>query len=129
MEHARWSTPSRHANFQTDLVRYQKRLKEKGETMKAKNRPGKRTADVFSDLGFAPAEAENQRIRSAMMRTLVAFVRKRLTQERAARLLGVTQPRVSDLMRGKIHLFSIDNLVNLLSAAGLRVDLRVKKEA
>jgi len=98
--------------------------------MKAKNRPGKRTADVFSDLGFAPAEAENLRIRSAMMRALVAFVRKRnLTQERAALLLGVTQPRVSDLMRGKIYLFSIDNLVNLLSAAGMRVDLRVKKVA
>ena len=91
---------------------------------------GKRGTDVFSDLGFAPAEAENLRIRSAMMRALVGFVRgKRLTQARAAALLGVSQPRISDLMRGKIHLFSIDNLVNLLAAAGLRVDLRVSKAA
>ncbi|MEK7406311.1 MAG: XRE family transcriptional regulator [Acidobacteriota bacterium] len=86
--------------------------------------------DVFSDLGFTPAEAENLRIRSAMIRALIAFVRKnKLTQARAARLLGVSQPRISDLMRGKIHLFSIDNLVKLLAAAGLRVDLRVKKVA
>ena len=86
--------------------------------------------DVFADLGFAPAEAENLRIRSAMMRALVAFLRQeKLTQARAAKLLGVTQPRVSDLVRGKIHLFSIDNLVVLLAAAGLRVDLKVKRAA
>ena len=86
--------------------------------------------DVFADLGFAPPEAENLRIRSAMMRALVSFIRERkLTQTQAARLLRVTQPRVSDLMRGKIHLFSIDNLVVLLAAAGLRVDLIVKKPA
>ena len=90
----------------------------------------KRNADVFLDLGFAPAEAENLRIRSAMMRTLVAVIRKRkLTQNAAAELLGVTQPRVSDLMRGKIHLFSIDSLVRLLAAAGLRVDFKVKRAA
>lgn len=58
-----------------------------------------------------------------MMRALVAYIRKEeLTQAAAAKVLGVTQPRVSDLMRGKIHLFSIDNLVVLLAAAGLRVD-------
>lgn len=86
--------------------------------------------DVLTDLGFAPAEAQNLRIRSAMMRALVSFIRdERLTQAHAARLLGITQPRVSDLMRGKIHLFSIDNLVVLLAAAGLRVDLRVRKAA
>lgn len=91
---------------------------------------GKRSIDVFSDLGFTPAEAENLRIRSAMMRALIDFLRKsKLTRARAARLLGVTQPRISDLLRGKIHLFPIDHLVTLLAAAGLRVDLRVKKIA
>ena len=85
---------------------------------------------VFVDLGFPAAEAENLRIRSAMMRALISFIReKRLTQPQAAKLLGVTQPRVSDLSRGKIHLFSIDNLVALLAAAGLRIDLKVKKAA
>lgn len=87
-------------------------------------------ADVFSQLSFAPGEAENRRIRSAMMRALVSFIReKKLTQHEAAVMLGVTQPRVSDLMRGKIHLFSIDNLVVLLAAAGLRVDIKVNKAA
>lgn len=86
--------------------------------------------DIFADLGFTAGEAENLRIRSAMMRALINFIReKKFTQARAAIHLGVSQPRISDLMRGKIHLFSIDNLVNLLAAAGLRVDVRVKKVA
>ena len=90
----------------------------------------KRRIDVFSDLGFTPAEAENLRIRSAMMRALIVFIRKKkLTQVQAAKLLGVTQPRISDLMRGKIQLFSTDSLIVLLSTVGLRVDLRVKKAA
>lgn len=86
--------------------------------------------DLFKDLGFGPAEAENLRIRSAMMRALIKFIRKGdLTQAHAARLLGISQPRISDLMSGKIHLFSIDYLVKLLAAAGLRVDVRVKRAA
>ena len=90
----------------------------------------KNGTDVFSDLGFNAAEAENLRIRSAMMRALVAFIRKKeLTQARAAKVFGISQPRISDLIRGKIHLFSIDNLVILLAAAGLRVDLKIKKAA
>jgi predicted XRE-type DNA-binding protein len=98
--------------------------------MTKRKHTSKSSSDVFSTLGFAPAEAENLRIRSAMMRALAGFVREnRLTQARAAKLLGVSQPRISDLMRGKIHLFSIDSLVNLLAAAGLRVDLRVKTAA
>jgi len=100
------------------------------EEMTQRGKTSTRSVDVFTDLGFAPAEAENLRIRSAMMRALIDFVRKnKLTQARAAKLLGVTQPRISDLMCGKIQLFSIDNLVKLLAAAGLRVDLRVKKVA
>jgi predicted XRE-type DNA-binding protein len=52
-----------------------------------------------------------------------------LSQTEAAKVFGVTQPRVSDLMRGKIELFGIDMLVNMLAAAGLRVKLQVKKAA
>jgi predicted XRE-type DNA-binding protein len=86
--------------------------------------------NVFRDLGFGPAEAENLRIRAAMMNALIQHLaKKKLTQARAAALLGITQPRVSDLMRGKLHLFSIDTLTNLLAAAGLRVELRVRKAA
>ena len=64
------------------------------------------------------------------MNALIAHIeKKKLTQTQLAKLLGVTQPRVSDLMRGKIHLFSIDTLVNLLAAAGLKVSLRVSRAA
>ena len=95
-----------------------------------KNKVGKKTRSVFHDLGFNKAEAENLRIRAAMMNALIACIEEqKLTQTQAAKLLGVSWPRVSDLMRGKIHLFSIDTLVNLLSAAGLTIDLRVRKAA
>ena len=52
-----------------------------------------------------------------------------LTQAEAAKRLGVTQPRISDLMRGKVDLFSLDTLVDMLALAGRRVELKVKREA
>lgn len=95
-----------------------------------KTRLLKGSGNVFRDLGFGPAEAENLRIRVAMMNALIAHLEKaKLTQAQAAKRLGVTQPRVSDLMRGKIQLFSADTLINFLAAAGLRVELRVGKAA
>jgi predicted XRE-type DNA-binding protein len=51
------------------------------------------------------------------------------TQAEAARQLGVTQPRVSDLMRGKINLFGLDALVNMATAAGLRIEMQVLEAA
>jgi predicted XRE-type DNA-binding protein len=84
------------------------------------------SGNVFVDLGFAPEEAEHLRIRSALMATLRKLIETRkLTQVRAAELFGVTQPRVSDLVRGKIDLFSIDTLVDMLARAGLKVELQV----
>ena len=80
------------------------------------------TGNVFRDLGFPAEEAENLRIRSELMARLARVIEEReLTQAEAARILGVTQPRVSDLVRGKIDLFSIDMLVNMLAKAGLQV--------
>lgn len=80
------------------------------------------SGNVFRDLGFSSEEAENLRIRSEMMVRLARVIDDRgLTQAEAARIFGVTQPRVSDLVRGKIDLFSIDMLVNMLAKAGLRV--------
>jgi predicted XRE-type DNA-binding protein len=52
-----------------------------------------------------------------------------ISQSEAAKLLGVTQPRISDLMRGKIDLFSLDTLVNMIGAAGLHVEMRVSDAA
>lgn len=74
---------------------------------------------VFDDLGFDQATAANLKIRSALMRAIEEEIdKKNITQLQAAKLLGVTQPRISDLRRGKMHLFTIDMLVNMLSKLG-----------
>ncbi len=83
--------------------------------------------DVFTDLGFPPAESHNLRLRCRMMTALRKFIENEgLTQADAARRLKVTQPRISDLTRGKISRFSLDALVNMLADAGLEVDFRIK---
>jgi predicted XRE-type DNA-binding protein len=85
------------------------------------------SGNVFRDLGFTEADAENLRIRSELMARLRKVIDEGgLTQARAARLLGVSQPRVSDLVRGRIELFSIDALVNLLARAGMRVTVKAQ---
>jgi predicted XRE-type DNA-binding protein len=89
-----------------------------------KLRMTKSTGNVFRDLGFAPEEAEHLKVRSDLMISLQKAVGARgLKQAEVARLLGVTQPRVSDLMRGRIDLFSIDTLINMLARLGIRVKL------
>ena len=86
----------------------------------------KGSENVFVDCGFPPAEAENLRIRARLMMALNAHIQeKKITQARAAKLMGVSQPRISDLVRGKISLFTIDTLVNMLTSAGLKVDVDV----
>jgi predicted XRE-type DNA-binding protein len=83
------------------------------------------TGNVFRDLGFGPKEAEGLRLRAELMVELKRLIQARkLTQSSAAKLFGVTQPRVSDLVRGRIDLFSIEALVNMLARAGRRVELR-----
>ncbi|MHB8319399.1 MAG: helix-turn-helix domain-containing protein [Acidimicrobiales bacterium] len=87
-----------------------------------------RHANVWDALEENPAVAENMKIRGALMQELASYIeRAGMTQAQAARRFGVTQPRISDLKRGKIDLFSIDTLVNMLTAAGLRLDLRVRE--
>ena len=86
-------------------------------------RATKGSENVFVDCGFPPAEAENLRIRAKMMMALTGYIQERkITQSRAARIMGVSQPRISGLVRGKIGLFTIDALVNMVTAAGLKVD-------
>jgi len=85
------------------------------------------TDNVFMDLGFPPLEAQNLRVRADLMIELIRIIRSRkLTQAAAAKRFGVTQPRVSDLMTGKIDRFSIDALVEMLARAGRRVELTTK---
>jgi predicted XRE-type DNA-binding protein len=85
---------------------------------------------VWDAIEDTPAQAENMRLRSSLMIALKEHIaREGLSQSQAAKVFGVTQPRVSDLMRGKIDLFGLDSLVNMLAAAGLHVELRVARAA
>lgn len=85
------------------------------------------SGNVFRDLGFPAEEAEKLRIRSDLMARLARVIKTRgLTQAEAARQFGVTQPRISDLVRGKIELFSIDMLVGMLGKAGMRVTVTAR---
>lgn len=85
------------------------------------------TGNVFRDLGFSVEEAEHLRVRADLMVALERVISKRgLTQREAARILGVTQPRVSDLLRGRIDLFSVDTLIDMLARMGIVVRLSLK---
>lgn len=85
-----------------------------------------RFTNVWDAIEDTPEEAENMKLRSALMTALKNHLtRIGMNQAEAAALLGVTQPRVSDLMRGKINLFALDSLVNMATAAGLQIELRV----
>jgi predicted XRE-type DNA-binding protein len=78
--------------------------------------------DVSADLGFAPREAEHLRLRAELMVEIQKLIEARgLTQTRAAQLFHVTQPRVSNLVRGRIDLFGIDTLADMLGRAGMSV--------
>lgn len=89
-----------------------------------------RFASVWDAIEDTAAQAENMKLRSSLMMALKDHViREGLSQDQTAKLLGVTQPRVSDLMRGKIELFGLDTLVNMLAAAGLHVEMRVAEAA
>jgi predicted XRE-type DNA-binding protein len=89
-----------------------------------------RFASVWDAISESPAEAENMKLRSSLMIVLTEHIKREgLTQAQAAKLLGVSQPRISDLNRGKIDLFSIDTLVNMLSAAGFHVEVQIAKAA
>ncbi len=87
-------------------------------------------ASVWDALAENPAEAANLRLRSALMRQIAALVeRKGWTQAEAATRCGVTQPRINDLLRGRISRFSLDALVNLAAALGRRVTVKLEDAA
>lgn len=85
------------------------------------------TGNVFRDLGFPQGEAEHLLVRPDLMIQIQKLIAARgLKQRTAAKTLGVTQPRVSDLLRGRINLFSTDALIDMLARLGATVRLTVK---
>jgi len=88
------------------------------------------TNNIFRTIGFAAGEAKILKLRAMLMVELEKHIREKgLTQKKAVERLGFTQPRISDLMRGKIELFSVDTLITMLAHAGLKVDVKVSRSA
>lgn len=89
-----------------------------------------RFTSVWDAIENTPEQAANMKLRSALMIALKDRISHTgMSQAQAAKLFGVTQPRVSDLMRGKINLFALDALVNMATAAGLRIEMHVQEAA
>lgn len=85
------------------------------------------TGNVFRELGFSKEESEHLLVRADLLiQVQKTITSRRLTQSEAAKVLRVTQPRVSDLLRGRIDLFSTDALIDMLASLGVGVKLVVK---
>ena len=88
---------------------------------------GQRYHNVWDAIMDTPQEALNMKLRSELMMQIRQTIEaNRWTQKKAAKQLGVTQPRISDLSRGKIDLFSLDMLVNMLASMGEEVEIKIK---
>jgi predicted XRE-type DNA-binding protein len=87
-------------------------------------------SSVWDAIEDTPQQAASMKARSALMIELQVYIKSSgLTQRQAADLFGVTQPRISDLVRGKIELFSLESLVDMATAAGMKVEVRLRKAA
>ena len=88
----------------------------------------RRFASVWDAIENTPQEAASMRARSELMMSLAETIREQgMTQAQAAELFGVTQPRVSDLVRGKVSLFSLDTLIDMAATAGMGPMVKVSK--
>ncbi len=88
----------------------------------------RRFASVWDAIENTPQEAASMRARSELMMNLAEVIRQQgMTQVQAAELFGVTQPRMSDLMRGKVTLFSLDTLIDMAATAGMAPIVKVSK--
>ena len=101
-------------------------VSRKNDPRRSDARRIKGSGDVFLDLGFDPAEAKVMALRAEVMLRLEQHLQmKGWTQSEAARRLGISQPRVSRLIRGKWQDFSLDMLLTLAARAGLEPELRL----
>lgn len=84
------------------------------------------SGNVFIDLGYSPYEAAILQMRADLMADLRKFIKaKKLTQAAAAKIFGVSQSRVSDLITGKWEKFSLEMLIALVTKAGMNVTLKI----
>lgn len=89
-----------------------------------------RYQSVWDAIEDTPQLAASMRARSELIIELTELIKRRgMTQADAAKMFGVTQPRISDLMRGKVELFSLDALVDMAAIAGLAPHVKIKKAA
>ena len=86
--------------------------------------------NVFEDIGFDREEAASLKVRADLMLDLRNYIEtKGWTQSQAATFFGESQPRISNLMQGDIRRFSVDKLINMLTLAGMQVEVYVKPQA
>ncbi len=84
-------------------------------------------ASVWDAIADTPGQAANLRARAELMQQIAAFVKQKAwTQVEAASRCGVTQPRMNDLLRGRVSRFSLDALVNISTALGCRVRVDIE---
>jgi predicted XRE-type DNA-binding protein len=84
------------------------------------------SGNVFVDLGYSPDEAAILQMRADLMADLRKYINnKKLTQTSAAKIFGVSQSRVSDLITGKWEKFSLEMLITLVTKAGMHVKLKI----
>jgi predicted XRE-type DNA-binding protein len=88
------------------------------------------SGNVFADLGFEQVEAENLLVRSKLMAAIKTYIKAEdITQAEAAKRFKVAQPRVSEIYQGKVELFSVDKLINMLARVGQHVEISIHKAA
>ena len=86
--------------------------------------------NVWADIGFSPAEAQDLEMRARMLMALEELIaQKRLTRTGVAKLFGLAPARAADLMKSRINEFSLRDLIKLLAKAGLRADITIRKAA
>jgi predicted XRE-type DNA-binding protein len=119
---------------QKDIVRGKERYKallryQQGENM-SKTKFVKSSGNIFKDVGFDEIETKSLKFRSHLMTMLMRYIQHEgLTQKKAAQRLGVSQPRVSNLVQGKIDLFSAGMLLDMMERAGFPIYRKIEADA
>ena len=106
-----------------------RKSKEKDNTKNKRLKIERSSGNIFVDLGFTQEEAANLALRSQLMLVVKETIKERgWTQQQAAKELAIHQPRVSDLMKGRLSEFSLDALVCLVEKLGYEIELKLKEK-